>query len=75
MAEKVPDDIRIRLSPGLIDLRAAPGDDRIECAYITLRGCTERFLMLLQYRSEHNYETGMKALEQSIADYRVLTKK
>jgi hypothetical protein len=47
-------------------------DDRKECAFIRLRGATERLLLVLQYRSDHNYETGMKAVEHAMAEYRGL---
>jgi hypothetical protein len=46
-------------------------DDEKECQFIQLRGATERLLMLLQYRSDRNYDLGMQAVEEAIKDYRI----
>lgn len=71
MVEKLSDEIRKMLSPGFVDLPgSAPTDDRKECAYIGLRGATERLFMVLQYRSDSNYETAMQAVERAMAEYR-----
>lgn len=43
--------------------------DKIECAYIRLRGAAERLLMILQHRSERNYDIAMQAVEQTIMDF------
>jgi hypothetical protein len=45
-------------------------DDQRECAYVRLRGATERLLLVLQYRSDHNYKVAMEAVERAMAEYR-----
>jgi homoserine kinase len=68
MSDKLPDDIRAKLVPGFADL--SQQDETKECAYIGLRGATERLLMVLNYRSENNYETAMKSVERAMTEYR-----
>jgi hypothetical protein len=45
-------------------------NDEKECRFIILQGATERLLMLLRYRSDRNYDLGMRAVEEAIKDYR-----
>lgn len=50
-------------------------DDAVECAYVRLRGAVERLLLVLNHRSERNYDAGMEAVERCMENFRVLTGK
>ena len=50
-------------------IRSMPDDAR-ECAYVRLKGASERLLMILEHRSERNYELAMQAVERCMAEYR-----
>lgn len=71
MSEKLTDEVRAKLASGFVDLPgSATADDGKECAYIRLSGATERLLMVLQYRNDHNYGIAMEAVERAMAEYR-----
>jgi hypothetical protein len=43
--------------------------DRKECAYIKLRGAVERLGLVLEYRSERNYDVAVAAVARAHASY------
>ena len=43
--------------------------DEIECAYISLRGATERLMLVLQHRSERNYSVAVAAVALRAAEW------
>lgn len=53
-----------------MNLPETTDDDRRECATIILRGATIRLLMVLDAKSEHNYEYAVDAVESAIKKYR-----
>lgn len=70
MSEKLTDELRAKLAPGFIDMPGSETpDSRKECAYIGLRGATERLMLVLQYRSERNYDVAVAAVVQAHAEY------
>lgn len=55
------------------EIWAGDGDAK-ECAFIRLRGSTERLFLVLQYRNDHNYEIAMQAVETAMAEYRAMAR-
>ena len=49
--------------------------DAKECAFIRLRGATERLLMIFEHRSEKHYGIAMQAFERAMAEYRTYGEK
>jgi hypothetical protein len=43
--------------------------DEVECAYIRLKGATERLMMVLQHRSERNYSIAAAAVAFSCTEW------
>lgn len=47
-------------------------EDAKECAFIRLRGATERLLLVRYHRSDRNYVAAMQAVERTMMEYRTV---
>jgi hypothetical protein len=63
---------RGNMEPGRITTIEIDRTDQTECALVRLQGAATRLLMILEHRSERNYETAMGAVERAMAEYRAI---
>lgn len=47
-------------------------NDQIECAYVEMKGAVTRLLMIIEHRSERNFDLARIVAERALAKYHAL---